>query len=892
MTLFKSKHQKLILQCYPPGKHVDKKANPSELSYLLYYASTRRVKLEKVIVFLERKTRSDASHSRAGNLHVTLEILRSLITKCADDVNVIASDVVSILLTTAAINDLALCKSVVATYETLCAHLDSGLFSGDQLFVNSFTVLSEQLINLSGDQTHAAEYQMLRTQAIDAASPVYNFNQELGRRLIAISVPPLMDAIHSVADTKELEARVSAYTSRDEADLAKVTSRSRAEQEERLHEALDSGNVSQADVGDATFAALQVLFDSTSAWQVSELTKAALTQATAANYHPKWAATFVELCTTYVPVQIRFITLGTLLSRLSGLSKKSSATQDNYDAQLLYGQCVLTLVSSQVSMIGLSVSDVIQQLLSLQSNLVMHQSAYLPKEAVRELSLVYSDCICQVSTRIYYYDQVPDAVSEILVKVNSLFVSGRSSSSVDQVHGLIISFLDDIQEIFSLLSKNKAAISRNHVSFEHWESSLPIISANPRQYKFSAKQFAHIQDKYLQVFSDLIAKELASDANGTPEASPRADPRRKSITGTPNINHAKIDNSPQTYLEPNYQQCITERDNFVTNLLIHVDKYLGHDQPLEAAQLMNDLLVDLVFVLGINFTANFVPFFYHWVSGDSMAHEAVLKSTFGFTVMFWNLKVLDTKYPGCKGYVGSSKFYADLQSDINSRKNNSMWVFDIDQDVGGPATSTVNAVTFQSTKQNLSEFVEGNDFIEAWIDVNAPLILDLNKPWQPSVPQSGVHTPHSNRSAAPDTTDIDSHLSYSMSKNGSRLGLGSANDISSIHSELMHQANGPAFLRGPLPQLPQLNLLDHQSPTSAPTNGYAGHAAITHSSVITPDYKILNTPKVTDLREAMSRKQSKPASTQRVALSRSAVMSDVNSILGGLEDEDDRMIVV
>lgn len=62
------KHQVLILKCYPRfQKNVaDVKANASELSYLLYYASTRRSKLQKVGAFLEKRTTVDVSKARIG----------------------------------------------------------------------------------------------------------------------------------------------------------------------------------------------------------------------------------------------------------------------------------------------------------------------------------------------------------------------------------------------------------------------------------------------------------------------------------------------------------------------------------------------------------------------------------------------------------------------------------------------------------------------------------------------------------------------------------------------------------------------------------------------------------------------------------------------------------
>lgn len=64
------KHQVLILKCYPKfQKNVSVvKPNSSELSYLLYYASTRRSKLQKVGTFLEKRTVADVYRGRIGHV--------------------------------------------------------------------------------------------------------------------------------------------------------------------------------------------------------------------------------------------------------------------------------------------------------------------------------------------------------------------------------------------------------------------------------------------------------------------------------------------------------------------------------------------------------------------------------------------------------------------------------------------------------------------------------------------------------------------------------------------------------------------------------------------------------------------------------------------------------
>ena len=68
------KHQVLVLKCYPKFQKnaVEVKPNSSELSYLLYYASTRRSKLQKVGDFLDKRTISDVWKGRIGYAYFKL----------------------------------------------------------------------------------------------------------------------------------------------------------------------------------------------------------------------------------------------------------------------------------------------------------------------------------------------------------------------------------------------------------------------------------------------------------------------------------------------------------------------------------------------------------------------------------------------------------------------------------------------------------------------------------------------------------------------------------------------------------------------------------------------------------------------------------------------------
>lgn len=75
------KHQVLVLKCYPRTTKgaVDVKPNSSELSYLLFYATSRRSKINKVGQFLEKKTASDVWRVRIGYVSVASAMLRALL---------------------------------------------------------------------------------------------------------------------------------------------------------------------------------------------------------------------------------------------------------------------------------------------------------------------------------------------------------------------------------------------------------------------------------------------------------------------------------------------------------------------------------------------------------------------------------------------------------------------------------------------------------------------------------------------------------------------------------------------------------------------------------------------------------------------------------------------
>lgn len=896
MGILHSKHQKLILQCYPPGKAVDKKPNPSELSYLLYYASTRRVKLEKVVAYLHSRTTSDTSRTRAGNLQVTLSILSALIEKCSENLNVFANEVCTILRLILKVHDVALRKSVLKTYGVLCEHLDGGLFSGDKEFVDSFTVLSQLLID-SAKETVAGpdllDWKLISVLACEYVSNCIGFNIKVAKHFTTECIPLLLDIVKPNNSVQVLRERFHV----NENELAGKSSQVRKDSVVTaiVHTETDVALTSQ-DVDEAAFTSLKSFFDTSLISQISASTNAVVKHTFNAQ-DCSWGRTVIEVCATWIPVQLRFVALSTLLTRLNSILDEASSKNPQYQSQIQYANYILGLVSSDVNMIGLSVSDIIQQLLSLQASVALHHSLFLSELEVHELLTVYSNCICNLSTHVYYFDQVPDSIQEILMKVDSVLeqsfpiqnpditinTNATTLRSMNPVNGknlknLIITLLQNITIIFSILKKKPSTISRNYVLFEHWEISLGLLSPETDFEGFdpnilSPEDVSDIQIEYLQIFRDYIALEIFSneeyDQSGSNEM----------------ISTENIVLESKTYLIPDTNNYISNSDNFITHFLAHVDKLFQKREPpnIELLMLVSHTLKDLSGLLGINFLSNYIPFFFHWIlkSTESVLpnpaddESARARDTIAYGIMHDTMKVLNDKYQQIpNGYCYSSDFFIGIEEDIDYRRCNGLWdgrLVTCELSVAHQKES----LSHNTTKKGFQMFVNGDAWLLSCINPYNALSLDTSRSYLRIDQHQDARNHHvpdftlsSNSSIGSDfvlSPPTNSH-SYSVG-----LGLGTAGDITSIHSGLNNGHFG-----------------------SQSRNGY-----FDNNGSIASRQQI--SPRVSDLKDAMFQRDKIPAiqfgekfnpSSAKSVLSRQLVQTDVDSILEGLDSDCDSEIVV
>ncbi|KAL8645466.1 MAG: hypothetical protein Q9226_007289, partial [Calogaya cf. arnoldii] len=386
------KHQVLILNCYPRfQKNVTEvKPNSSELSYLLYYASTRRSKLQKVGSFLEKKTTSDVYKSKIGNVQVTLQILTALIDKLPRDLPLYASYVLRILSAVLHSKDLTLAENSTALFESFCRHHDVATLAADQEHIAHY---EDVVRSYAGFATPKATLQSknavsapvaIRWKAVALAAIRSMTASEAvgadGGTQMSIIMPIILETLRPDDEgffwilqqrlhAMELLDKESSLKRRmSNATVQTVDDRSRPGSATLSATADDADRLAEEEVGLQAQRSLKQIFLANNRAQVRMATAAmirficsesawesARSEKAPSSQQRKWTTALVEMVTKWTPVQDRFIILVTIMETLV----RSPIIEENLSKQVVLTTLVNSLLKSSINMIGLSVMDVL-----------------------------------------------------------------------------------------------------------------------------------------------------------------------------------------------------------------------------------------------------------------------------------------------------------------------------------------------------------------------------------------------------------------------------------------------------------------------------------------------------------------------------------------------------
>ncbi|KAH8193705.1 hypothetical protein TruAng_012130 [Truncatella angustata] len=469
------KHQVLVLKCYPRTTKgaVDVKPNSSELSYLLFYATSRRSKIQKVGSFLEKKTASDVWRLRIGNVQVTLQIIAALIEKSPKDLPLFAQNVIKVLSLVLRSNDITMVEASLPTFETFCEYHDATSLFADQSYVRQYedivrayaTFASTRQTPGKGTPSEpvAVRWRTAGLTAIRSVAESDALASVAGRQLDVI-VPMILENLWTDNDNflDVLIHRMEAEQKGDASTLVRrrtsVSTVRTTEEPGDTNPIALSGSTADADAlaeeetGLLAMQCLKQIFIVPNRAQVHAATQALLKfihervqqKESVVNPDEKgrdggWAIKIYGLAAKWAPVQDRYVILVTALDALIHVHP----TDENLREQIVLVAIMSSLLRSDVNLIGLSIMDVLLGLVQQMKKVMKHSGRLSQRKEEAgpaqpadsqhgELLGRIERCIGDLATHVYYADQISDMISAILLRLKPHPSTNTPTSPVER----------------------------------------------------------------------------------------------------------------------------------------------------------------------------------------------------------------------------------------------------------------------------------------------------------------------------------------------------------------------------------------------------------------------------------------------------------------------------
>ncbi|CAN8100141.1 unnamed protein product [Discula destructiva] len=491
------KHQVLVLKCYPRTSKgaVDVKPNSSELSYLLFYATSRKTKFQKVGSFLEKKTASDVWRQRIGNVQVTLQILEALIEKSPKDIPLFAPHVLKILDLILRSNDITMVESSIPTFDAYCQNHDASSLFADQLYLRQYEAVVRQYAALASTRESQAKVKPSKAlalrwrnaglAAIKSIASSEAMSSVAGRQ-IDVVVPIILENLwtdnegflnvllrranmeEKTGTDQHLRRRASSATARTvdgEGDPNPIALSGSAGDVEKLEE---------EETGVLAIQCLKQIFVVPNRTQLN-VAAAALVKfieerisqdetvvKTSHGADRGWAIEIFGLVAQWTPMQERYVILVTAMD----IMVQTPLKDDTLRLHLTLTAMIGSLLRSDVNLIGLSVMDVLLGLIQHMKRLVQmpgdptggtSKEMATPGAQRKELLGRIQQTMADLATHVYYNEQIIDMVSALLLRLKP--AKGSSTATSTPQAETDADTKSDEQQLESLLSLTIAKIT-------------------------------------------------------------------------------------------------------------------------------------------------------------------------------------------------------------------------------------------------------------------------------------------------------------------------------------------------------------------------------------------------------------------------------------------------
>ncbi|KAK8122135.1 hypothetical protein PG984_010805 [Apiospora sp. TS-2023a] len=563
------KHQVLVLKCYPRTTKgaVDVKPNSSELSYLLFYATSRRSKIQKVGGFLEKKTASDVWRLRIGNVQVTLQILAALIEKAPKDLPLFAQNVMKVLGNVLRSNDITMVEASLPTFQVFCEHQDASSLFADQTYVQQYEEIVQAYAAFASTKKTPGKgpapskpvvmrWRNAGLEAIKSVAEAEALVTVAGRQLDVI-VPMILENLWT-DDEEFLDVLIHRAHEDEKGDTQPLTrhrtSISTVQASENTDDpnpvaltgsAADADKLAEEETGLAAMHCLKQICVVPNRAQLHSATlgllkfirglvqadESVVKENPTTGRHSGWAIKILGLVAKWAPVQDRYVILLATMDTLA----RTPSTEENIPELTVLVAIMSSLLRSDVNLIGLSVMDVLLGLVQQVKKALKSSGRTTPggtpktpdKEADpeqeqhmtpqrKEYLARIQQCIGDLATHVYYADQISDMISTILVRLkphpSTPPDDQQSPDSFVYLERAKVTALQAIKSIL-LVANPKTKVSgnvnltRNKVPVQVWEGTHWLLRDPDGQVR---KAYADALTTWLDretTRADLIARD-------------------------------------------------------------------------------------------------------------------------------------------------------------------------------------------------------------------------------------------------------------------------------------------------------------------------------------------------------------------------------------------------
>ncbi|KAI9018619.1 hypothetical protein CLU79DRAFT_761167 [Phycomyces nitens] len=446
------KHANLINQCYP-DREGEKGPRSSELSYLLFYASNRPVKLTKVGSYLERKVERDIRKGRRQNNQVSLDILKALIQECHSDLNLFSKYIIAILTMILNTRDIDLIDLTCETFIVFCDYHDGTTLGVDQDFTTDFEALIGNFAAFC-NYTNADDsvvlrmrytgYRALQACVTSNALHVSDMNVQLD-----LIIPPLLTCLSTstepIKDLVQEEGSVDIRRSAKDIEL-----------NQHIIERLAAQTLSMfynKPNGPAIRLSLAPVFrflDANDMW-----------------WPRQFAVSLMDFILNSLQPQHRYLLVSEVLQQLE--TPKAARYKDASLAAILD-----VVLSDPLGLVGISVLEVLNAIFGVLIQSIRshgfreHKPEKTDTQGIYEFTIHRSlvHCVGGLASHTYYQNQQKDMVGYIISKL-------RVSTTLDTVNGMP---LETYRRVALVCLDRLLCKSTDEVSFDTWIPALGLLS--------------------------------------------------------------------------------------------------------------------------------------------------------------------------------------------------------------------------------------------------------------------------------------------------------------------------------------------------------------------------------------------------------------------------------